>query len=120
MADLVDWLHGDASTEWGAKRIAAGHPQPYNLTHFEFGANLNAKRYKRDGFNINRYRVCQGRLRTNERKLFGVLGLNLSIAGNEQGIDAAVKDFGRIVTAMETRRASRCELLTRAVQPTLI
>jgi|EP01046_Picozoa_sp_COSAG06_P034953 alpha-L-arabinofuranosidase len=42
MADLVDWLHGDASTEWGAKRIAAGHPQPYNLTHFEFGANLNA------------------------------------------------------------------------------
>ena len=63
MADLVDWLHGDASTEWGAKRIASGHPEPYNLTFFEFG--------------------------------------------NEQGIDAAVQNFGRIVNAMETRRASR-------------
>ena len=63
MADLVDFLHGDASTEWGAKRIATGHLEPYNLTFFEFG--------------------------------------------NEQGIDAAVQDFGRIVTAMETRRASR-------------
>ena len=41
---------------------ANGHPQPYNLTHFEFG--------------------------------------------NEQGIDAAVTNFGRIVKAMEARRAS--------------
>ena len=37
MADLVDFLHGDGSTEWGMKRIATGHRDPYNLTVFEFG-----------------------------------------------------------------------------------
>jgi alpha-L-arabinofuranosidase len=37
IADLVDWLHGASDTEWGAKRIAFGHPEPFNVTHFEFG-----------------------------------------------------------------------------------
>jgi alpha-L-arabinofuranosidase len=63
MADLVDWLYGDGTTVWGARRIAAGHPKPFNLTHFEFG--------------------------------------------NEQAILPAVDNFGRIVRAIEGRKALR-------------
>ena len=37
MADLIDYCHGGADTTWGAKRIADGHPQPYNVTTFELG-----------------------------------------------------------------------------------
>ena len=36
-ADLVEYMHGDSSTEWGRVRIADGHPKPYNVTHFELG-----------------------------------------------------------------------------------
>lgn len=37
MADLVDYTWGDASTEWGAKRIAEGHPDPYKVKYIELG-----------------------------------------------------------------------------------
>ncbi len=31
MADLVEYCHGNASTTWGAIRIADGHPEPYDV-----------------------------------------------------------------------------------------
>ena len=36
-ADLVEYLHGDASTEYGSLRISDGHPGVFNLTVFELG-----------------------------------------------------------------------------------
>ena len=33
--DLVEYCKGDGTTAWGKKRIADGHPAPYNVTHFE-------------------------------------------------------------------------------------
>ena len=36
-ADLVEYAFGDASTYWGRRRIADGHPTIYNLTYFELG-----------------------------------------------------------------------------------
>lgn len=35
--DLIEFANGDASTEWGAKRIAYGHPAPYNLDRISLG-----------------------------------------------------------------------------------
>lgn len=35
--DLIEWANGDASTEWGKKRAAAGHPKPFNLKYIGIG-----------------------------------------------------------------------------------
>lgn len=35
--DAIEYANGDASTEWGAKRVANGHPEPYNLKFIEIG-----------------------------------------------------------------------------------
>lgn len=35
--DLIEWANGDATTTWGAKRVAAGHPAPFNLKYLGLG-----------------------------------------------------------------------------------
>lgn len=35
--DALEYANGDASTFWGAKRIAAGHPEPFNMRLIEIG-----------------------------------------------------------------------------------
>jgi alpha-L-arabinofuranosidase len=35
--DLLEYCNGSASTKWGAKRVANGHPAPYNLKYIEIG-----------------------------------------------------------------------------------
>lgn len=35
--DAIEYANGDASTEWGARRVANGHPEPYNLKFIEIG-----------------------------------------------------------------------------------
>jgi alpha-L-arabinofuranosidase len=37
MADFVDYLNAPATTTWGAKRAADGHPAPYNVHQLELG-----------------------------------------------------------------------------------
>ena len=37
MADLMDYVNGDATTVWGKKRVADGHPSPYRLKYIELG-----------------------------------------------------------------------------------
>ena len=36
-ADLVEYLNGPASSKWGAKRAAGGHPKPYHVRYIEIG-----------------------------------------------------------------------------------
>jgi len=36
-ADMVEYLNGDISTVWGAKRAANGHPEPYRVKYIEIG-----------------------------------------------------------------------------------
>ena len=36
-ADLVEYCWGDASTSWGARRVADGHPAVYDIRVFELG-----------------------------------------------------------------------------------
>ena len=35
--DAIEYANGDASTTWGARRIANGHPEPYHLKFVEIG-----------------------------------------------------------------------------------
>ena len=35
--DLVEWANGPATSTWGAKRAAAGHPAPFNLQYIGIG-----------------------------------------------------------------------------------
>lgn len=37
MDDAIEYAIGDATTVWGAKRVAAGHPEPFNLKYVEIG-----------------------------------------------------------------------------------
>lgn len=35
--DLIEYANGDVTTEWGAKRAATGHPEPFNLKYIGIG-----------------------------------------------------------------------------------
>lgn len=35
--DLIEWANGPASSAWGAKRAAAGHPEPFGLEYLGIG-----------------------------------------------------------------------------------
>jgi alpha-L-arabinofuranosidase len=35
--DLIEWANGPATSTWGAKRAAAGHPEPFHLEYFGVG-----------------------------------------------------------------------------------
>jgi alpha-N-arabinofuranosidase len=35
--DLIEWANGAATSPWGAKRAAAGHPAPFNLQYIGIG-----------------------------------------------------------------------------------
>ena len=35
--DLIEWANGPATSTWGAKRAAAGHPKPFNLQYIGVG-----------------------------------------------------------------------------------
>jgi alpha-L-arabinofuranosidase len=37
MADFIEYVNGPAASIWGAKRVADGHPEPYNLKYLQFG-----------------------------------------------------------------------------------
>ena len=37
MDDFIDYCKGDVENEWGIKRAADGHPQPYRLPYIELG-----------------------------------------------------------------------------------
>lgn len=37
MADFVEYIHGSSETEWGQKRAAEGHPEPYSIKYIQIG-----------------------------------------------------------------------------------
>ncbi|HPP75853.1 MAG TPA: alpha-L-arabinofuranosidase C-terminal domain-containing protein [Armatimonadota bacterium] len=44
-ADLMHYCNDDASTEWGQKRAANGHPEPYNVKYWQIGNELGRPEY---------------------------------------------------------------------------
>jgi hypothetical protein len=51
MADFIDYLNGPADSEWGRKRVADGHSQPYRLRYLELGneERIDDKYFERFG-----------------------------------------------------------------------
>ena len=49
ICDAIEYATGDTTTTWGAKRAAAGHPEPFNLKYVELGneqsGDFYAERY---------------------------------------------------------------------------
>ncbi|MBU6297914.1 MAG: alpha-L-arabinofuranosidase [Alphaproteobacteria bacterium] len=39
-AELVEYVNGAAATEWGAKRAANGHPEPYKVRYWNVGNEM--------------------------------------------------------------------------------
>jgi hypothetical protein len=37
LADFIEYVNGPVESEWGKRRAADGHPEPYHLTHLELG-----------------------------------------------------------------------------------
>lgn len=37
MADFVEYVNGPADSEWGRRRVADGHPEPFRLRHLQLG-----------------------------------------------------------------------------------
>ncbi|MBE6303147.1 MAG: hypothetical protein E7089_04345 [Bacteroidales bacterium] len=35
ISDFVEYVNGSADTKWGARRVADGHPEPYNLKYIQ-------------------------------------------------------------------------------------
>ena len=50
--DEIEYVTGDASTAWGARRIADGHPAPFPLTYIEVG---NEDQFDKSGSYDGRY-----------------------------------------------------------------
>lgn len=45
--DAIEYAIGTPDTKWGAKRVAAGHPQPFPLKYVEVGNELYGKAYEK-------------------------------------------------------------------------
>jgi alpha-L-arabinofuranosidase len=50
--DAIEYALGDAHTEWGAKRIAAGHSKPFPLKYIEMGNENSSSKMYGDRFNV--------------------------------------------------------------------
>ncbi|QQQ73452.1 carbohydrate binding domain-containing protein [Saccharothrix sp. 6-C] len=44
--DLIEFANGDTGTEWGAKRAALGHPEPFNLRYIGLGNEENTTTFE--------------------------------------------------------------------------
>ncbi len=44
--DLIEFANGDAGTEWGAKRIALGHPEPFGMRYIGLGNEENTDTFQ--------------------------------------------------------------------------
>lgn len=45
--DAIEYIKGDVSTVWGAKRAADGHPAPFNLRYVEIGNENSGPEYSK-------------------------------------------------------------------------
>jgi alpha-L-arabinofuranosidase len=63
-ADLVEYLNGPATSTWGRKRAANGHPEPYGVRTIEIG-----NEEKTDAHYIERFKLLAEAMHTRDPKL---------------------------------------------------
>lgn len=68
-ADLVEYLNGPVTTEWGKRRAANGHPEPYALKYIEIG-----NEEKTDAHYIDRFKLLYDAMRPRDPKVEYIVG----------------------------------------------
>ena len=63
-ADLVEYLNGPATSTWGRKRAANGHPEPYGIRYIEIG-----NEEKTDAHYIERFKLLAEAMHAHDPKL---------------------------------------------------
>ena len=66
--DLIEWANGPATPNWGAKRAAAGHPEPFNLEYLGIGNEENITPEFEERFKMIYDAVRQGLSRTSRHR----------------------------------------------------
>lgn len=72
MADMVEYLNGDARTEWGGKRARNGHPKPYGVKYIEIGNEeviFNGDSQKAYEEYVTRFEVLQAAMKKKDGAL---------------------------------------------------
>ena len=75
--DEIEYVIGDATTKWGARRAADGHPEPFKLTYVEIG---NEEWFDRSGSYDARFAQFYDAIKAKYPKL----SMRISTVGNEQ------------------------------------
>ncbi len=76
--DLVEWANGPATSTWGAKRAAAGHPAPFGLKYLGVGNEDHIT----DGFE-QRFRMIHDALKAKHPEITVVGTVGPSPAGDD-------------------------------------
>jgi alpha-L-arabinofuranosidase len=63
-ADLVEYLNGPATSTWGRKRAANGHPEPYGIRYIEIG-----NEEKTDAHYIERFKLLAEAMHARDPKM---------------------------------------------------
>lgn len=72
MADMVEYLNGSETTEWGAKRAKNGHPQAYGVKYIEIGnEEVIFNGDKKEGYQeyIERYKLLSEAMKQKDNSL---------------------------------------------------
>ncbi|HEY2159329.1 MAG TPA: alpha-L-arabinofuranosidase C-terminal domain-containing protein, partial [Isosphaeraceae bacterium] len=64
IADLIDYLNGPTTTEWGRRRAANGHPEPYGLRFLQIG-----NEEKTDANYIERFKLLHDAIRPRDPRI---------------------------------------------------
>jgi len=84
--DLIEFCNGDASTEWGAKRIAYGHPKPFNLEVLGIGNENSGAAF------WERVQIIQKEVSKKYPNIKLITTAGASAAGNEFNANYAIID----------------------------
>ncbi|WP_460672470.1 family 16 glycoside hydrolase [Larkinella ripae] len=72
LADMVEYLNGDATTKWGSQRARNGHPKPYGVKYIEIGnEEVLFNRNSRNGYEeyVNRYKILHRAMKQKDPSL---------------------------------------------------
>jgi len=84
MADFVEYVNGPASSKWGSRRVADGHPAPYNLTHLEIG-----NEHQMDDAYVERFELLAKSIWARDPKIVLLIANSLIGPGGRMSPEAA-------------------------------
>jgi alpha-N-arabinofuranosidase len=99
-ADLVQYCNGGPETEWGARRVANGHPEPYHVRYWQLGNEISGD----DDAYIAK---CKDFIASMKRADPSIVVV--SSFPSQKVLDAIGKDLGYLAPHHYTRDLAYCE-----------